>query len=683
MTAVTGVKAHQTMLDVTGNNIANVNTTGFKRDTTLFQDLLFQTSRSASGAGDNRGGTNPAQVGLGVQLAAIETIHSQGFAQYTGNKSDVMITGAGYFIFDQGTGSSSRIYSRAGNFYVGPETGYRLTMSGNGYLVQGYKMDRDPLHPTEYVLAGDISEIRIPLGTELEARATTVVGIRGNLDSQSDPYLPIGFADIAYTSTNTPAEVKIEGIDYKTEFATGLNSADGKNYLTITLDGEATPNPAVIVLDMVGIENGVPVLAVNTTDTVLNLNGTSAGTGFLVDYDADTGLLKLTKNVTGATDNGTTLWETNLHESMSYASFMLEDKTAVPVPVTYNFIAEFDESDLDGSPTELTLWYEEADAAGAVTIKQVTATVSFKSDGTFDTVSDIVGTLPSPFAAHNVKIVPSTNGTSLEIKVAKDLTDPAPELNTFDTVSQITQGGSRQTKMTVYDCQGFPYTLEVQFKKLTANRWKWEAFFVDESEGGATMGKLMPTPSSGEITFDESCLIVSPMKVDIDVPYSLFGRENETITLDFGGESFNVDKLEGLTQFAGEASAKVYYQDGYMMGVMNDYEIGQNGIVTGVFTNGQKQSLYRLALAQFANPMGLEKIGESMFSASINSGMAMIDPAMESGAGSIISGSLEMSNVDLTEEFTRLIIAQRGFQANTRVVTVSDQILEEVVNLKR
>jgi flagellar hook protein FlgE len=394
-----------------------------------------------------------------------------------------------------------------------------------------------------------------------------------------------------------------------------------------------------------------------------------------VEYDEDTGLLKLIKDDATAPDDGATLWETNLQESMSYSSFTLEDKAN---SASYNFIAEFDESDLDGSPTTLTLWYEDATAAPP-TIGRATATVSFKADGTFDTVSDITG-LSAPFDENNVKIVTSSNGTSLEIKVAKDLTTPGA-VEAFDTVTQITMGGAQQTKMTVYDCQGFPYTLEVQFKKLTANRWRWEAFFVDES--GATMQKLTPTPSSGEITFDDSCLIVDPMKVELEVPYSLLGRENETITLDFSGESFGVGKLEGLTQFAASASAKIYYQDGYTMGVMNDYEVGQDGIITGVFTNGQKQPIYRLALAQFANPMGLEKIGNSMFAESINSGMAMLDPAMENGLGSIKSGNLEMSNVDLTEEFTRLIIAQRGFQANTRVVTVSDQILEEVVNLKR
>ena len=96
MTAVTGVKAHQTMLDVTGNNIANVNTTGYKKDFTIFQDLLYQTTQGASRPGDNRSGINSFQVGLGVSVASIETIHSQGAAQYTGNKSDMMINGDGF-----------------------------------------------------------------------------------------------------------------------------------------------------------------------------------------------------------------------------------------------------------------------------------------------------------------------------------------------------------------------------------------------------------------------------------------------------------------------------------------------------------------------------------------------------------------------------------------------------------
>jgi flagellar hook protein FlgE len=488
----------------------------------------------------------------------------------------------------------------------------------------------------------------------MEARATTIVGYNGNLDSSAEPYLPIGYADIPYTSND--ATVKIDGINYDTKFETGT-SATG--YLTITLDsGSGSPQP--ITFDMTGIENGMPELTTNTTSVTLD-NGTAT-----VAYNNDTGILKLTGNA------GQTLWEINLQENMNYSSFTVNVGSD-----SYDFIAEFDEKALGSSPTTLTLWSE--DSAGNIT--KATATVSFKSDGTFDNVQwDSGATFPSgsSLTTSNFQIVVSENNASiLEVQLAKDLNNPT----TFDTVSQIAQGGVQQTKLTVYDCQGVSYTLEVQFKKLTANSWTWEAFFVDEN--GATMGQLTPTPSSGTITFDDSCLIKEPLTVDIAVPYSLLGRENETITLDFSGKSFGLDSLQGITQYASTSTTKGYYQDGYEMGVLNDYSVGQDGTITGVYSNNQTQPLYRLALAQFTNPQGLEKVGDTMFRATANSGMANINAAMVNGGGSIASGSLEMSNVDLTEEFTRLIIAQRGFQANARVVTTSDQILEEVVNLKR
>jgi flagellar hook protein FlgE len=386
-----------------------------------------------------------------------------------------------------------------------------------------------------------------------------------------------------------------------------------------------------------------------------------------VKYDNDTGILKLTDS------GGATLWEINLQKNMNYNSFTVNVGGS-----SYDFIGEFDEKMLKGSPTTLTLW--SADSTG---ITQATATVSFKADGTFDTVSPLSGSFPGTTPAlneTNFKIEVSKNNPAiLEVQVAKDLSTGSP--TAFDTVSQIAQGGFHSTKLTVFDCQGFPYTLEVQFKKLTANRWRWEAFFVDEK--GETMGQLTPTPSSGEMIFDDSCKIVSPLTVDIDVPYSLLGRENETVTLDFSGKSFGLDTLEGVTQYASETTTKGRYQDGYTMGVLYDYTVGKDGTITGVYTNEQNQPIYRVALGQFANPQGLEKVGNTMFRETVNSGMANINAAAVDGGGAIEGSTLEMSNVDLTEEFTRLILAQRGFQANTRVVTTSDQILEEVVNLKR
>ncbi|MBQ3458272.1 MAG: flagellar hook-basal body complex protein, partial [Synergistaceae bacterium] len=228
--------------------------------------------------------------------------------------------------------------------------------------------------------------------------------------------------------------------------------------------------------------------------------------------------------------------------------------------------------------------------------------------------------------------------------------------------------------------------------KVTENRWRWEAFIVEQDENGNDiMSSVMPEPRTGEIEFDGSGQIDNVIaegalrstgnaQVEITVPFSLNGQPNSPIVLNFGGSG---DALLGVTQFASETTTKPVYQDGYTMGILKNYSVASNGTITGSYSNGVSIPLYRVALATFANEQGLEKVGNTMFQASVNSGTANIDGAGSNGKGTIMGQYVEMSNVDLTEEFTHLIIAQRGFQANTRVVTVSDQILEEVVNLKR
>ena len=215
------------------------------------------------------------------------------------------------------------------------------------------------------------------------------------------------------------------------------------------------------------------------------------------------------------------------------------------------------------------------------------------------------------------------------------------------------------------------------------------------------MSNIIPQPSSGEIEFDGSGRISNAVtsensrrgdgndrypnaEVELTIPFSLNGQPNSVVTLNFGGGvGSGGSALDGVTQFASETTTKPVYQDGYTMGVLENYSVAENGIITGSYDNGVNIPLYRVAIATFANEQGLEKVGNTMFQATVNSGNANIDGATTNGKGKIMSQYVEMSNVDLTEEFTHLIIAQRGFQANARTVTVSDQILEEVVNLKR
>ncbi len=140
---------------------------------------------------------------------------------------------------------------------------------------------------------------------------------------------------------------------------------------------------------------------------------------------------------------------------------------------------------------------------------------------------------------------------------------------------------------------------------------------------------------------------------------------------------------DSITQFAEKSSTKMITQDGYTMGYLETFKIDQTGVVTGVYSNGTNRTLGQIALATFTNPGGLEKSGESNYVVSNNSGEANIGESGVAGKGKIIAGTLEMSNVDLAEQFTDMIITQRGFQANSRTITTSDQMLQELLTLKR
>ena len=872
-TAVTGVRAHQTMLDVTGNNISNANTTGFKKDNTIFADLMYQANKYASGAGDTRGGINPAQVGLGVSVSAIETIHTQGSGQYTGNAADMMIQDKGFFVYTDG---NQQLYSRSGALTLDGNSD--MVMSGSGYKLQGYEFEETPLDG--YQQAAELSTINIPLGQKIDAKATTQVDYQCNLNSESNAYLPYGFADIPYNANagwkgnvNGTAIVSMKGTDYEMAFTTnGLsqwtasdleaggagydaNGAGVQQYLNIDISSGGTTTR--VGFDMIGIDedSGMPTLSLprittvtdaagnitgytyptipttdgltfvgilndsnqllvgdsggttftsypggtaytfpagtdqatlNTYKAVYQFPGSTPPTYFAAQYDDATGALQfreLTFSVGGtdvtslATTAGLTadlvaggtmegavikpassVFSYNVKDNMNYTSFKLSGAPTLPagapvngVPLTeaaaanveYNFIVEFDESavatgsDLSKTSTSVTLWYEgisNADAAaGDFTSRmhKLTATVYFKADGTFDAVEwDDTDNLNAPLGYRIVDgAVPSSAGTgtigpnfqiaigsasaassskdTLNFKQAQNLDSPGAlnQDGVWTTQGTTYQGGFHATKCTIYDDNGKTHTLEVNFKKITENRWRWEAFLVEKNEETLEdeIVNIIPDPRSGEIEFDGSGRIDSVIadsndaqrrgegndrfpnaEVEITLPFSLNGQPNSTVTLNFGGGvGKGGENIDGVTQFASETTTKPVYQDGYTMGVLKNYSVAIDGTITGSYDNGVNIPLYRVALATFANEQGLEKVGNTMFKASVNSGNANIDGATTNGKGSIMSQYVEMSNVDLTEEFTHLIIAQRGFQANTRVVTVSDQILEEVVNLKR
>jgi flagellar hook protein FlgE len=386
---ISGLRAHQQMMDVTGNNIANVNTTGYKASQATFQDTLSQLVRAAGSPQGGNGGTNPAQVGLGVRMAGIENNFSQGAAQNTGRNTDLMIQGDGFFVVQN---AGQQLFTRNGSFSF-DATGSLVTSDGS--VVQGWAANGAGVVNTN-ASQGPIS---LPLGTLLQPKATQNVTVNGNL----------------------PADT-------------------------------TNPNPIV-------------------------------------------------------------------------------------------------------------------------------------------------------------------------------------------------------TSITTYDAQGNPVTLSASFTKVNQNQWT-----VDLADG--------PTTTSGPFTLD---FTNGASPVATPTPVTVGG-----ITLD----------LSGMTSYSGLSTVTASKQDGSAAGTIQSFTISSDGTLVGVFSNGLKQTLAQLALASFGNPSGLEKAGDSMYRSTGNSGNAQLGTAGSAGRGVLQQGALEMSNVDLAQEFTNLVIAERGFQANSRVITTSDELLQDLVNIK-
>ena len=253
---------------------------------------MYQASKYASGAGDVRGGINPAQVGLGVSVAAIETIHTQGSGSYTGNNSDMMIQDKGFFVYSDG---NSQLYSRSGACVLDGNSD--MVLAGQGYRLQGYKMEETPLDGFQQ--AAQLSTVNIPIGQKIDAKATTEVVYQCNLDSRSKAYLPYGFADIPYnavaghkTNSADRAVVTMKGTDYEMSFATSFDAVEnsdgsGVNYLSINLSSGGVET--TVTFDMTGIDEdtGLPVLNlpkfnnVNNTITPTEEVGTNNFVGWL------------------------------------------------------------------------------------------------------------------------------------------------------------------------------------------------------------------------------------------------------------------------------------------------------------------------------------------------------------------------------------------------------------------
>jgi flagellar hook protein FlgE len=289
----------------------------------------------------------------------------------------------------------------------------------------------------------------------------------------------------------------------------------------------------------------------------------------------------------------------------------------------------------------------------------------------------------------NGRLVASTNGAIVQGRLAvngvltdaiTDISLPFGQKSAAAATTSVSMAGNlnamaavgdlRETTITVYDAQGATDELTISYTKATPSTW---TFSVAVADGTTVSG------GTGTLTFDNQGRLTVPVPAAPFVFTPSSGAADVSIDMDFG----TANSIGGLSQFAASSTAVLKEQDGYTMGDLERFSIDQTGTITGAFTNGVTLTLGQLALADFNNPAGLIRTGDNMFTVSSNSGSAVLGFAGEGSQSTITSGALEMSNVDLAQEFTQMITAQRGFQSNARVITTADEMLNELVQLKR
>ncbi|MCK9997090.1 MAG: flagellar hook-basal body complex protein [Candidatus Krumholzibacteria bacterium] len=670
---VSGMSAQITNLDVIGNNIANSSTVGFKAGRVTFSEMLTQTIRGATRpVSGGMGGTNPQQIGLGTRVGSIDTIFNQGNFQTTGMKTDLAIQGNGFFILNDGTSS---LYSRAGVF--GLDSQSILVNPATGWRVQGVMADS-----MGNIGTGPLTDIFIDPGLVMPASASTDVQLMGNLDSSSD-------------STGSITESRIF-----------MASADGTDRLT-AMSGMGNGPLGLSAGDVIqlngtggGLPLGVSTFTVADDSTLqdlvswLNRSMTTARQNVAFAIDSD-GAVQITNN-TGQDLIGVSLSSGGLAAFNS--NFLFEPTITAGQTARTNELRSYAaESDLlsnlydsNGRPLDIDTSNPAASltlggAVGGTPVTDHTMAINAAS-----TLGDVMRDLQFTLGINSNPVVLNDTGQIIVTgEVGGDFALSGLSVRETGVSNPVLEGAFSFTQTqaatdaqvfslatTVYDSLGAEHTVAFSFEKIPdQNEWTWTATM----EGGETI----LSGGSGRVAFADNGALTSYTFDDGSGALTFQpqangteGAANVVLNLDFG----EAGTLTGLTQFEG-TGAMQSIADGYGAGNLLDFSIDRNGVIIGIFSNDTTQDLARIGLAQFTNQEGLSRVANNTYRISGNSGLPLETFAGEGNAVAFLSGALENSNVDLAKEFTDLIVAQRAFQANSRVISTADQMMQELVNM--
>ncbi len=695
---VSGLKTHQTRMDVIGNNIANVNTTAYKAQNMVFSDLLYQQTQAASGANiaTGRGGINARQIGLGSKTAAINTaITRQGSAQSTNNPWDVMISGESFFIVNSG---SQNFFTRDGSFTI--DGAGNLVMASTGYRVMGWQVDPD----TGEILSGPVEALQVMNAENLKSdpEATSQGIMSGILDKNcTDVHSKAGLVrtlqffdargyvytaqfsihalskDGQYyvelediTDSNGVSLVdyyKLENINQIANFGSGGNITETKVYQTpdnVTYtDSKAQPatqqDPAKFLVDytygeiLEGFSNSPMMGIAGSSAKVETINGTAVTDGAALAAGQEVvmgGEVKL--------DKDTLQSEYGLIYDGGKYYYKKDDGTRVELTTTsyddWGTVLSKLSGDVDAAATAEV----EIDQSLPLTIDD-NGVVTLKFKATFEAAKDIpAGTV--------------YNDKTGQFAATLDYYPGMPE-EEMATVLEKAYGlkSADNTKYTVN------YISPNGFASVTKNESYGGNMLVFDTKTGKFSYVGNPDQDAVTLDFAGAATDLTGENVDLGHFHDI-SIDFSTITNVNNGKTSTVgfDNGDGSSNNLGSGR-----KPGALIGV----EIGQDGKIRASYDNGLSKLLGQIAVTKFANAGGLAKAGNNLYSTTLNSGEfdgVGIDITSD-GEGSMESGVLEMSNVDLAGEFTEMITTQRGFQANSRIITTSDTMLEELVNLKR
>lgn len=671
---VSGLKSHQTRMDVIGNNIANVNTTGYKSKSITFSDMLYQTTQAATGPNIANGtaGTNPRQIGLGVKTGAINTsITTEGATQSTGNPFDLKITGEAFFVVSDG---SNTYFTRDGSFNV-DAAGY-LCMGSTGYTVMGWT-NTDP--QTGAIIQETVKPIQImsEANATYPPAATTAATISGILDKNDDNLLTeIGKQFNIQTYDNL-------GYEYNLKF--GVKPVMSEK----TTDRNVTNKETLYELkDLYKVDDSeLTFTYTNSLGEEKTLTSTGVPKGLIEELEK---AIWEFENTNGTAHEGNSI--TNKTGGNGHV-FGAEDSN---VEVDLTSFCKHNNIEL-GSYSELA---------------NATITVNFSGGVAYTTDISANG---EPFKLDDevIEKLYQTNTTNTDASTTYVAYTVNPQaaaglLVTEKTYVEGTETVTDYVFQSVQD-QTNKEKLDLEYSQLT----KLMSAFKSELQAQYVTTEPVTTydtPVPGEYTLSLiSMTDSSGAEVDITAlgddgtsfalrydeftgKFSYVGAEGNTaftlnlsaINNKFSNVSFDMSTTTNVDN-GNKSTLTGLRDDGRKIGAMTGVSIGTDGVITANYSNGQSKTIAQIAVATFANAMGLANEGDNLYSATANSGEfdgQGVD-IKASGTGYMTTGVLEMSNVDLSQEFTDMITTQRGFQANSRIITTSDTLLEELVNLKR